>query len=42
MQGRTEEGTNTVLVPNHREIATGTLRKIIRLSGLPRSIFEAL
>lgn len=42
MQRRLEEGgTVTVPVPLHREIRRGTLRSIIRQSGLPRSAFEA-
>jgi predicted RNA binding protein YcfA (HicA-like mRNA interferase family) len=41
MQRRLEEGgTVTVPVPLHREIRRGTLRSIIRQSGLPRSAFE--
>jgi predicted RNA binding protein YcfA (HicA-like mRNA interferase family) len=30
----------TVPVPDHRELATGTLSSIIRQSGLARSLFE--
>lgn len=41
MQRKTDEGTITVPVPNHSELRTGTLRSIIRQSGLPRSEFEA-
>ena len=40
MQLRTNETTVTVPVPDHREIRIGTLRSIIRQSGLPRSLFE--
>ncbi|MCK4659660.1 MAG: type II toxin-antitoxin system HicA family toxin [Phycisphaerae bacterium] len=40
MQQRTEESTVTVPVPIHNELKTGTLRSIIRQSGLPRSLFE--
>ena len=40
MQFRTNETTVTVPVPDHREIRIGTLRSIIRQSGLPRSLFE--
>ncbi|NOZ06020.1 MAG: type II toxin-antitoxin system HicA family toxin [Chloroflexi bacterium] len=40
MQKRTTDSTITVPVPNHRELRTGTLRSIIRQSGLPRSLFE--
>lgn len=31
----------TVSVPDHKELAIGTLGGIIRDSGLPRSLFEA-
>ncbi|HLB24256.1 MAG TPA: type II toxin-antitoxin system HicA family toxin [Dehalococcoidia bacterium] len=40
MQRTTTEGTRTVPVPLHREVAPGTLLSIIRQSGLSRSIFE--
>lgn len=30
----------TVPVPNHREVATGTLKSIIRLSGLEAKLFR--
>lgn len=40
MQRREENSTITVVVPNHREIKTGTLASIIRQSRLPRSTFE--
>ena len=40
MQRRTETGTITVPVPDHRELATGTLLSIIRQSGVARSEFE--
>ncbi len=40
MQQRTEDSTVTVPVPLHDELKTGTLRSIIRQSGLPRSLFE--
>lgn len=36
--GKTQ--TITVIVPDHDEIAVGTLSSIIRQSGLPRSMFE--
>ena len=32
--------TMTAIVPNHPEIALGTLSSIIRQSGLPRELFE--
>lgn len=41
MQQRTEDTTVTVPVPIHDELKTGTLRSIIRQSGLSRSLFEA-
>ena len=41
MQYRSGKETVTVPVPDHREIATGTLLSIIRQSGLPRVEFEA-
>lgn len=38
---RSEQGsTTTVPVPDHKELRKGTLRSIIRQSGLPRSEFE--
>ncbi|MXX27875.1 MAG: type II toxin-antitoxin system HicA family toxin [Caldilineaceae bacterium SB0668_bin_21] len=44
MQARieTERGwtTVTVPVPNHSEIPVGTIRRIIRLSQVPRENFE--
>ncbi len=40
MQLKKEKTTVTVLVPDHREIKTGTLMSIIRQSQLPRSAFE--
>lgn len=42
MQRRLQDGsTITVPVPLHREIRRGTLRSIIRQSGLLRAAFEA-
>lgn len=41
MQRVTADGTTTVPVPDHRELRTGTLRSIIRQSGLARDEFEA-
>lgn len=35
-------GTRTVIVPRHREVASGTLRSIIRQVGLRIEEFEAL
>ena len=40
MQKVGAEGTDTVPVPEHRELRTGTLLSIIRQCGLPRSEFE--
>jgi predicted RNA binding protein YcfA (HicA-like mRNA interferase family) len=41
MQRRTSEGMTTVPVPNHAELAIGTLASIIRQSGAPRAAFES-
>jgi predicted RNA binding protein YcfA (HicA-like mRNA interferase family) len=40
MQKRTEDSTTTVPVPDHRELRRGTLRSIIRQTGLSRELFE--
>jgi len=40
MQRVIEDGTTTVPVPDHDEVRVGTLRSIIRQSGIPRSEFE--
>lgn len=40
MQRATVDGTTTVPVPGHRELRAGTLRGIIRQSGVPRGSFE--
>ncbi|MBS3933174.1 MAG: type II toxin-antitoxin system HicA family toxin [Truepera sp.] len=40
MQRHTAEGSTTVPVPDHKELRLGTLRSIIRQSGVPRSEFE--
>ena len=40
MQLEAEDSTVTVPVPNYNELKTGTLRSIIRQSGLPRTLFE--
>lgn len=40
MQKRTAGSTTTVPVPLHRELRVGTLRAIIRQSGLPRALFD--
>ena len=41
MQRRTETGTITVPVPDHRELKVGTLLSVIRQSGVARGEFEA-
>ena len=40
MQRKSKEGTVTIPIPNHQELRIGTLRSIIRQSGIPRSEFE--
>ncbi len=40
MQRRTDTGSVTVPIPEHRELAVGTLLSIIRQSGVSRSDFE--
>ena len=40
MQVRRDGGSVTVPVPDHRELATGTLLCIIRQSGIARREFE--
>lgn len=40
MRKTTPEGNITVPIPDHRELAVGTLASIIRLSGLDRALFE--
>ena len=34
--------TRTVIVPDHREVAIGTLRSILRQAGLTPDVFDAL
>jgi predicted RNA binding protein YcfA (HicA-like mRNA interferase family) len=41
MQKRAKNTTITIPVPNHDELRMGTLRGIIRQSGLPRALFES-
>ncbi len=36
------EGVRTAIVPDHREVAIGTLRSILRQAGLTPEEFEAL
>ena len=40
MQLHSETGTRTVPVPDHPELRVGTLRSIIRQSGVSREAFE--
>lgn len=39
-QKKTADTTYSTQVPLHRELATGTLRSIIRQCALPRELFE--
>jgi predicted RNA binding protein YcfA (HicA-like mRNA interferase family) len=39
---QTEQGLRTAIVPRHREVATGTLRSILRQAGLSWDEFERL
>jgi predicted RNA binding protein YcfA (HicA-like mRNA interferase family) len=41
MQKGGESGTTTVPVPDHAELRTGTMRSMIRQSGIPREEFES-
>ena len=41
MQKRLPDTTVTVIVPDRKELKTGTLTSIIRQSRLPREAFEA-
>lgn len=40
MQKTSEEGTITVPIPTHAELKRGTLRSVIRQSGVAKSEFE--
>lgn len=40
MQRRAAGTTTTVPVPDYQELRVGTLRSVIRQSGLPRGLFE--
>jgi predicted RNA binding protein YcfA (HicA-like mRNA interferase family) len=40
MQRPTDAGSVTVPIPDHRELAIGTLLSIIRQCGIPRTEFE--
>lgn len=41
MQKPLADTTVTVIVPDHKELRTGTLSSIIRQSRLPRGLFES-
>jgi predicted RNA binding protein YcfA (HicA-like mRNA interferase family) len=41
LQKSTGKDTVTVVVPDHSEVAIGTLLSIIRQSGVKRTAFEA-
>ncbi len=40
MQKQIKDSTTTIPVPNHKELRTGTLRSIIRQSGIEKTDFE--
>lgn len=40
MQKKINDSSLTIPVPNHKELKIGTLRSIIRQSGLPKSVFQ--
>ena len=40
MRKTTPEGSITTVIPEHDEVKVGTLRSIIRQSGLARELFE--
>ncbi|MEI7701993.1 MAG: type II toxin-antitoxin system HicA family toxin [Planctomycetia bacterium] len=40
MQLTSDGSTRTIPVPNHAELRTGTLRSIIRQSGVSKTEFE--
>lgn len=40
MQKKVDDSTITVPVPSHSEIRLGTLRSIIRQSGISKEVFE--
>ncbi len=41
LQHQLEDVTYTAIVPDHKEVALGTLGDIVKRSGLPRELFEA-
>jgi predicted RNA binding protein YcfA (HicA-like mRNA interferase family) len=40
--GVTDQGTRTDIVPDHRDVAIGTLRSVLRQAGLTWEEFDAL
>ncbi|MFO7810030.1 MAG: type II toxin-antitoxin system HicA family toxin [Candidatus Delongbacteria bacterium] len=40
MQKKSSDGTVTVIIPDHKEVKTGTLMSIIRQSKIIRTEFE--
>lgn len=42
MKKKDEHGTSVVIIPNHNEIATGTIKSIIRQSKLTPEEFVSL
>lgn len=40
LQHQPDNVTYTAIVPDHKEVAPGTLGEIVRRSGLDRSLFE--
>jgi predicted RNA binding protein YcfA (HicA-like mRNA interferase family) len=38
----TQQGTNTAIVPQHREVLAGTLRSILKQAGISPDEFERL
>jgi len=41
LQKRAAQSTITVIVPDHKEVKTGTLQSVIRQSRLARALFES-
>jgi predicted RNA binding protein YcfA (HicA-like mRNA interferase family) len=35
-------GTRTAIVPNHREVAVGTIRSILRQAGISEDVWNSL
>lgn len=40
MQKQAKDSSTTIPVPNHKELRIGTLRSIIRQSGIEKTVFE--